>query len=61
MIKKKYKKNINIHPDFSFKIDRSLIGKKFKKKFKIKINPWAKQIDQMFKNYKLTKKLYNYL
>jgi len=61
LIKKKYKKNIEIHPDFLFKIDRSLIGKKFNKKFKIKINSWVVQIDQMHKNYKSTKKLYNYL
>ena len=61
IIKKKYKKNINIRSDFSFKIDRSLIGKKFNKKFKIKTNSWINQIDQMHKNYKLTKKLYNYL
>ena len=56
-----YKKNINIEPDLSLKIDRSLVGQKFEKQFKIKANSWKKQIDEMYRNYKLTKKIYNYL
>ena len=61
LINIKYKKKINIVSDLSLKIDRSLIGKKFEKKFKIHTKSWKIQIDEMYKNYKLKKKIYNYL
>lgn len=61
MIKAKYKKKIKIHPNTSFKIDRSLSSFKFKNKFNIKIKSWKIQIDQMHEDYISNKKLNNYL
>ena len=61
IIKKKYRKKIKILKDSSFKIDRSLLGIKFKNKFKIRVSSWSIQIDQMYKNYLLTKRKNNYL
>ena len=59
-IKKIYKLNKTIFRDNEFIIDRSLNAKKFKKKYKISVNSWGKQILNMHKDYLKNKKIYSH-
>ena len=58
LINQIYDKDIKILPSTKFKIDRSLIGKKFERNYKIKISSWEKMIKEMKIYYYLNKKLY---
>lgn len=58
LINKIYDKGIKIVPSTKLKIDRSLIGQKFKNVYKIEINSWEKMIRDMNIYYSINKKLY---
>ncbi len=61
LIKNIYQKKIEIIKNTSFKIDRSLNGNKFNKKFGIKVKSWNNQIKLLHNDYKKMKKKNNYL
>ena len=58
LINKIYDKDIKILPSTKLKIDRSLIGKKFEKDYKIKTSSWKKMIKEMKLYFNSNKKLY---